>query len=220
MSGFDGAPEKKWLLFQCLHGMGHGLDMTLDHDLPRALRACDLLDERWHRESCYGGAFMENIAQVSMPDHPANMLAAERSSGKRMDAMMDMSTGHAVHSTTPPSHFLTYDRNDLQYPCSIVDSRYGFECYRIQTALILYLNHGDLPATAKACDQAPKEFRAACYQSLVATSLCMPITYASERCSTATSATRTCAPTATSASPTRSWTKELSPRRGLQSAAP
>jgi hypothetical protein len=163
---YDGAPEKKWLLFQCLHGMGHGLDMTLDHDLPRALRGCDLLDEQWHRQSCYGGAFMENIAQVSMPDHPSNKLAAERGSGKRMDAMMDMSTGHAVHSATPSSHFVTYDRNNLQYPCSIVESRYGFECYRIQTALILTLNHGDLAATAKACDQAPKDFRPACYNSL------------------------------------------------------
>ncbi len=163
---YDGAPEKKWLLFQCLHGMGHGLDMTLNHDLPRALRGCDLLDEQWHRQSCYGGAFMENIATVTMPDHPSNALAAERGTGGRMDAMMDMSTGHAAHSTATPSHFVTYERNNLQYPCSIVDARYGVECYRIQTALILYLNHGDMAATAKACDQAAKPFRAACYQSL------------------------------------------------------
>ena len=61
---YDGAADKKWLLFQCLHGMGHGLDMTLDHDLPRALHDCDLLDEevasrvvlwrRVHGEHCPG----------------------------------------------------------------------------------------------------------------------------------------------------------------------
>ena len=83
-----------------------------------------------------------------------------------MDAMMDMSTNHGSQGQPSRAQFRTYDRNNLQYPCSLFDERYGYECYRIQTALILYLNHGSLPAAAQACDHAPPVFRSACYQSL------------------------------------------------------
>lgn len=67
----------RFLLFQCLHGMGHGLDMIYDHHLPRALQDCDLLDSSWDRESCYGGAFMENVVAATNPHHAATRLAAE-----------------------------------------------------------------------------------------------------------------------------------------------
>jgi hypothetical protein len=66
----------QWVLFQCLHGMGHGLTMFYGHHLPRALEGCDLLDARWDQQSCYGGAFMENIMNATNPHHPASELAA------------------------------------------------------------------------------------------------------------------------------------------------
>jgi hypothetical protein len=67
----------RWLLFQCVHGIGHGLVALHDHHLPGALAGCDLLEDAWEREGCYGGAFMENIVSATMPhhaprpDHPA-----------------------------------------------------------------------------------------------------------------------------------------------------
>ena len=36
----------------------------------------------------------------------------------------------------------------------------------MQTSAILFFNQGDVPATARACDTAPEDFRSACYQSL------------------------------------------------------
>jgi hypothetical protein len=66
----------QWVLFQCLHGMGHGLTMFYEHHLPRALEACDLLESRWDQQSCYGGAFMENIMNATTPHHPASELTA------------------------------------------------------------------------------------------------------------------------------------------------
>src|SRR5690242_3305658 len=62
----------QWLRFQCVHGMGHGLTMYYDHDLPRALTGCDLLRVEWDRESCYGGAFMENVVHATSPQHASH----------------------------------------------------------------------------------------------------------------------------------------------------
>src|SRR5690606_31509421 len=36
-----------WLRFQCMHGLGHGLEMAWNWDLPRALGGCDWLSTAW-----------------------------------------------------------------------------------------------------------------------------------------------------------------------------
>jgi hypothetical protein len=50
------------LLYQCLHGLGHGLMITTGYDLPRSLKVCDRLGTSWEETSCNGGVFMENVA--------------------------------------------------------------------------------------------------------------------------------------------------------------
>ena len=40
----------RWLLFQCVHGLGHGLTMLHQYHLPTALAGCDLLSEAWDRD--------------------------------------------------------------------------------------------------------------------------------------------------------------------------
>ncbi|MDZ7731765.1 MAG: hypothetical protein U5R31_00430 [Acidimicrobiia bacterium] len=48
--------------FNCLHGVGHGLMLTLDADLWETIPYCATLDDdRWEYRSCLGGAFMENV---------------------------------------------------------------------------------------------------------------------------------------------------------------
>ncbi len=160
---YENAADKRWLLFQCLHGMGHGLNMALDHDLPKALVACDLLGDRWHRESCYGGAFMENITHVTQPEHPATLLAAhDHSKTNGMASMTGMHMGNGSGRET----FKAMDSTDKQYPCSIVGDRYERECYRIQTALMLYLDRASIPKAAHDCDGAAPNYRSWCYESL------------------------------------------------------
>jgi hypothetical protein len=59
-----------FLRYNCLHGAGHGLAIRFDYDLTKALAHCDLLPgENWDRESCYGGAFMENIVSYQQRHH-------------------------------------------------------------------------------------------------------------------------------------------------------
>lgn len=51
-----------FIAYQCVHGLGHGLMIYTDYDLPRSLRVCDALDGSWDQVSCTGGVFMENIS--------------------------------------------------------------------------------------------------------------------------------------------------------------
>jgi mono/diheme cytochrome c family protein len=49
-------------LYQCVHGLGHGLMIHTGYDLPRSLATCDRLRGSWDQTACTGGVFMENIS--------------------------------------------------------------------------------------------------------------------------------------------------------------
>ena len=50
-----------FLLYQCVHGLGHGLMIFSGDDLPWALSICSKLDGTWSEQSCSGGVFMQNF---------------------------------------------------------------------------------------------------------------------------------------------------------------
>ena len=152
-NAFRGPTADRWLLFQCVHGEGHGLTMIHGHDLPKALAGCDQLLDSWDRRSCYGGAFMENIVNVTNPHHPARELGSKHENMEGMD--------HRAQSK-----FKAMDPADPLYPCSIMAEQYLESCYEMQTSVMLHLNHGDMRAAAKTCDTAPAKMRYVCYQSL------------------------------------------------------
>ncbi len=161
---YRGGAGNQWLLFQCVHGMGHGLTMIHRHDLRRALADCDLLTLDWDRHSCYGGAFMENIVNATQPHHGGSHLEQHARQGAD-------DHGHGAPAAnegdfTTPSGFKALDASDPLYPCSVLESRYLVDCYQMQTSVILFHNRGDIGGAARACDGAPEEWRPACYQSL------------------------------------------------------
>jgi mono/diheme cytochrome c family protein len=49
-------------LYQCVHGLGHGLMIHTSYDLPKSLATCDRLEQSWDQTACTGGVFMENIS--------------------------------------------------------------------------------------------------------------------------------------------------------------
>ena len=51
-----------WVVYGCLHGLGHGLMIATGLNLPVSLDVCARLDRWWDRDACRGGAFMENIS--------------------------------------------------------------------------------------------------------------------------------------------------------------
>jgi len=167
------------LYFECTHGMGHGLMAVYAHRLPDALERCDRLDDPTARDSCWGGAFMENIVGAMHPGHTAeahSALAHGAAAGghstmdhSSMDpSMMDPSTmGHAAmgHAGSA-APWRPLDRRDLLYPCTAVDAKYHQACYTIQTAAILAMNGGRVGHTARACSRAPREMAPVCHASL------------------------------------------------------
>ena len=155
---YRGSRGDPWLLFQCSHGIGHGLVIYQGYHLPRALASCDLVRETGEREACYGGAFMENIMKAIHPQHSAPSLAHGDGHGHH---------GHpAAGADTAAESFKLLDPKDLLYPCSAVDEKYWAGCYSIQTAAILHHTGQSIERTARACDQAPEKMRRRCYASL------------------------------------------------------
>jgi hypothetical protein len=160
-----------WLLFQCTHGLGHGLTMFHGHDLPRALVSCDLLSRPYDRDNCYGGAFMENIVNVTHPHHTTAPAAAS-AAGHDAHGGHDAHAGHAAHgahgsqSRAAAEPYRALDPNDLHYPCSAVAPKYLDACYTIQTAAMLHHTGYDVRRTAQECGRAPERVRRTCFISL------------------------------------------------------
>lgn len=135
-----------FMKFQCVHGLGHGLTMHFHHDLFTALRFCDALPTMWDRESCYGGAFMENVIWYQ--------------TGTRGEH-----GGHEAHAGHDgPAKLL--DPSDPHYPCNAVEPRYQRACYMMQTSAMLTFNGYDFVKTFKECERAPADLIETCARSL------------------------------------------------------
>ena len=156
-AAWRGPPVNSFLLFQCTHGIGHGLTILHGHDLPRALADCDLMSREWERESCYGGAFMENVVNETHPHH----LIAEGTQA--------VPAGHGPHDhgdTATASTWRALDPDDLHYPCSRMEAKYLNACYTIQTAAMLHFTNQDHGRAAAECALAPERVRDTCFVSL------------------------------------------------------
>jgi mono/diheme cytochrome c family protein len=76
---------QRFLTYQCIHGLGHGLMIYSGYDLPGSLRTCDALQTGFARVSCSGGVFMENFnssygvtskyLRANDPIYPCNAVA-------------------------------------------------------------------------------------------------------------------------------------------------
>jgi len=174
----EGNTGNRWLRFQCVHGIGHGLEMVWNWDLPKALKGCDWLPTGWDRESCYGGAFMEN-AVASMPNGhhaPARVLAEEAERRDSSSTAADDHAGHEGHGEAAGhgAHgldqsaitFKMRDPEDLRYPCTIVEPRYQASCYMLQGGMILTAVGSRVARAGEECNQAPAELRHQCWTSI------------------------------------------------------
>lgn len=156
------------LLFQCTHGLGHGLAILHRHDLPQALGSCDLLSREPEREMCYAGAFMESIVKATIPHHSTAPPKAESKAiadHSRHGGHADHSAGSAEGAAAKPP-FRALDPADLHYPCSALDDKYLIACYTIQTSAMLHHMKQDVVPVAAECGRAPEKARATCFLSL------------------------------------------------------
>jgi cytochrome c553 len=77
--------KEEFLLYQCVHGLGHGLMIYSGDDLPWSLKTCHQLVSDFERVSCTGGVFMQNLApgmvtsrylRQNDPIYPCNAVAS------------------------------------------------------------------------------------------------------------------------------------------------
>ena len=123
---------------QCIHGIGHGLMAWTNYDLPEALKTCELLEKGL--DSCWTGVFMENIVGGL--------------------AKSDIDKGGDV------DHFTKYLSDDPLYPCNVVEDKYKWSCYFLQTSRMAQLFSGDFKKIAEGCLKAEKPYQQSCFDSM------------------------------------------------------
>jgi cytochrome c553 len=64
-----------FLLYQCVHGLGHGLMIYSLNDMPYSLHVCDQLATQWDQTSCTGGVFMQNFLPGPMQIAPTKWIS-------------------------------------------------------------------------------------------------------------------------------------------------
>jgi hypothetical protein len=149
----------------CAHGMGHGLMAVHGNHLPTALAACDLASDDFVRRTCYGGAFMENIVNVTHPHHTASGHADVQGGGGHGE---HGAGGHGAHGAQAMDHgpWKALDPDDPLYPCNVLEARYLDACYNNQTSAILFFNGGDVERTARLCALPDADLGVTCMFSL------------------------------------------------------
>jgi cytochrome c553 len=81
--------KNEFLLYQCFHGLGHGLMIYSGDDLPWSLKTCHRLPDYTNGDSCTGGVFMQNFdttmgvskyLKTSNPIYPCNIVSEDNKS--------------------------------------------------------------------------------------------------------------------------------------------
>lgn len=130
--------ETSFGIFECLHGVGHGILAYTGYDLPEAINECDKLKDSFSKSSCHGGLFMENIL-----------------TGQGLGA------GKDTHTT------FWLRKDDPYFPCESVGDNYElrYQCYQMQTSWMLTIANSDFKKVAEYCLEAPADMVAVCMKS-------------------------------------------------------
>jgi len=141
--------EDRYTSFQCLHGLGHGFMIHLQHELFASLEHCDLLPTESSQASCYGGVFMENI--VAHDHHPSKYL-------QKADLHYPCTAVHERYKAACyfgiTDWFVKQNGFDFQQAfaeCERVPDTYRFHCFRSMGRSINWHTDHDLEAAIAQC---------------------------------------------------------------------
>lgn len=130
--------ETNFGIFECLHGVGHGILAYTNYDLPEAIQECKKLGDSFGISSCYGGLFMENIL-----------------------------TGQGLGASKSEHETSWLKKDDPYFPCNVIgnDSDLRYQCYQMQTSWMLTITGSDFKKIAEYCLQAPADMVSVCMKS-------------------------------------------------------
>ncbi len=138
------AAKSRFETYTCYHGVGHGITMYTNYDVPGSLDTCAKLTGWFEEASCVGGVFMENVVAYH-------------------DSLAPDYVPHAHGDGTIPSFWIKPE--DPAFPCNVVKSKFASACWRMQTSVILRANGGDFEAASRICDEQGN-YAIDCYSSL------------------------------------------------------
>ena len=142
-----GGPNKPGPIYECAHGLGHGVLGAVGLQIDTALGDCDALTEPWLAESCHQGVFMEAITVA-----------------------LDRRQKHGSHQHGPEQHgsasALTIDPADPYSPCDRYTDPYADSCWIFQSFVILKKVGFDAARALRICEAAPEARADRCYQSV------------------------------------------------------
>jgi hypothetical protein len=147
MCAAAGSEERPAPIYECTHGLGHGILGAVGFDARRALRYCDALTEARLATSCREGVFMEGINSVLRPSRSHD--------------------GHRAHEHGRSSDSrLTLDRSNPYAPCDRFADPYATSCWLFQGFVILRYRSFDPAGAFRICDAAPPVRLERCYESV------------------------------------------------------
>jgi hypothetical protein len=151
-----GAVQEPGRLYECMHGLGHGVLGAVGLDSRAALHACDALSTSRFRSSCHEGVFMEAINSALAP------------AGAR-DLHEHAGMSHAHHEGevgSAGSGRLVLDPRDPYAPCDQFAGPYAESCWLFQGFVILRAAGFNVAQGFRTCDGAPDGKAGRCYESL------------------------------------------------------
>jgi hypothetical protein len=141
------AKQQTGAVYECAHGLGHGVLGAVGLDIGAALGHCDALDRPNLVSACHEGAFMEAIssAVAERERHPSH-----------------------THGSSRVAHTgrITIDREDIYSPCDRYTRAHGDACWLFQGFLILRKVDFDAGKALRICEAAPAGRADRCAQSV------------------------------------------------------
>jgi len=147
--------------YNCLHGLGHGVTIRFNNDIMKALPYCDALIGQWEQESCYSGAFMQNIVVDGVNHKSVNLKADDPV--YPCDVVPDrMKESCYLMVTSNILKVNGYDYAAGFKTCDAVEADYVATCYQsegrdISGAMLL-----DPAKIVPLCDEGAPEHQADC----------------------------------------------------------
>ena len=118
--------DNTFIRWECFHGMGHGLMLYTDNDVPQALMACNLITNDSDQDGCYSGVYMENF-NADTTNHPSRYI-------KDPFGLCAKDTKHpSACYMNAPFVFLNYYNNDYKGAlewCDEAPISYQDNCYQ------------------------------------------------------------------------------------------
>jgi hypothetical protein len=134
-------------VYECVHGLGHGVLGAVGLDAGRALRHCDSLGRPSYVASCHEGVFMEAITSA---------FARQEHHGSHSHGSEDQAEAGRI----------TIDPGNPYSPCDRYADPYVDSCWIFQGFVILRASGFDPARALGVCDAAPDDRANRCYASV------------------------------------------------------